>query len=142
MPNRADVIAEARKWIGTPFHHQACVCQQGVDCANLIAGVGLALGLVPHPLTDQERVYRRVPDPDRMRSIIAKYLDPVDTPQPGDILHMGWRKGRPMHMGILTDLHGRGIIHALSTVGRVVETSLPQAYMDHVESWWSYRGLD
>lgn len=142
MPNRNDVLIEARKWIGTPFHHQACVRGVGVDCAMLVVGVGVALGVMPM-LPPELRAYGRVPKPDRMRSIIAAYLDPVTgDPQPGDILYMGWKIGRPMHMGFLTDLHGRGLLHALSDAGKVVETALPSAYDALIESWWTYRGLE
>lgn len=141
MPNRNDVIITAREWIGTPFHHQACVKHVGSDCAMLIVGVGVELGLMPM-LPDELRVYGRVPKPDRMRAIIEMYLDPViGDPQPGDILYMGWRIGRPMHMGFLTDLHGRGILHAFSDAGKVVETALPESYERMIDSWWQYRGL-
>jgi cell wall-associated NlpC family hydrolase len=30
---RAAVVAEARSWLGTPFHHQGRVKAAGVDCA-------------------------------------------------------------------------------------------------------------
>lgn len=142
MPNRDDVLKEARRWIKTPFHHQACVFGQGVDCASLIVGVGFALGLMPM-LPTEERRYGRVPEPEKMRRVIAKYLDPVEgVPKPGDILYMGWKAGRPMHMGFLTELHGRGILHAYSDAGAVVETALPPSYDNLIESWWKYRGLE
>ena len=142
MPNRDDVLREARTWLKTPFHHQACLRGQGVDCAMLVVGVGAALGLMPM-LSTEERAYGRLPNPERMRAVITKYMDPVDgDPQPGDVLYMGWRVGRPMHMGILTDLHGRGLLHATSEVGFVVETMLPDAYTPLIESWWRYRGLE
>lgn len=37
------VLAEARSWIGTPFHHQASVCGVGCDCLGLVRGVWRAL---------------------------------------------------------------------------------------------------
>lgn len=142
MPNRDDVLREARTWRGTPFHHQAMVRGQGVDCASLIAGVGLALGLMP-PLLPEERRYGRVPDPRTMRAVIERHLDPVrGEPRPGDILWMGWRAGTPMHMGFLTDLRGRGILHAFSDAGAVVETAMPAHYPQLIDSWWQYRGLE
>ena len=135
MPNRSDVIITAREWIGTPFHHQACVKQVGTDCAQLIAGVGAELGLMPM-LPPELCAYGRVPKPDRMRTIIEMFLDPViGDPQPGDILYMGWKVGRPMHMAFLTDLHGRGILHAFSDAGKVVETALPESYERMTDSW-------
>lgn len=142
MPKRSDVLAEARAWLGTPFHHQAMRRGQGVDCASLVAGVGLALGLMP-PLLEVERRYGRLPVPDRMGAVIRKYLEPVQGgPRPGDILWMGWRAGVPMHLAFLTDLRGRGILHAFADAGEVVETAFPPHYDLLIESWWQYRGLE
>ena len=36
---RADIVAEARKWIGTPYRHQASVKGVGADCLGLLRGV-------------------------------------------------------------------------------------------------------
>lgn len=36
---RADVVAAARAWIGTPYHHQASVRGIGADCLGLVRGV-------------------------------------------------------------------------------------------------------
>ena len=143
MPNRDDILREARSWIGTPFHHQQCVKGIGVDCAMLVMGVGVALGLAP-VLPAHQRAYGRLPKPERMRAIIAEYLDPVEgDPRPGDILYMGWLDAaRPMHMGFLTDLHGRGLLHSSQPDGGVVETALPASYEPLIDSWWRYRGID
>ncbi len=39
MPTRDAVVAAARKYIGTPYHHQAALCGAGCDCLGLIRGV-------------------------------------------------------------------------------------------------------
>lgn len=39
MPTRADIVAAARSWIGTPYHHQASVRGVGADCLGLVRGV-------------------------------------------------------------------------------------------------------
>ncbi len=36
---RKDVVAEARSWLGTPYHHAADVKGHGVDCAMLLVRV-------------------------------------------------------------------------------------------------------
>ena len=36
---RTDVVAAAREWLGTPFHHQARLRGVGVDCVGLVIGV-------------------------------------------------------------------------------------------------------
>lgn len=141
VANRADVLAEARRWIGTPFHHQACVRGHGVDCAHLIIGVGVELRLM-EMLSTEDRRYGRVPRPEHMRKMLNRYMDPVNgDPRPGDVFYSGWRAGRPMHLGFMTDLPGLGMLHASSHAGRVVETSFPAGYDLLIDSWWLYRGL-
>lgn len=44
---RARVVAEARSWLGTPYHHRGRIKGAGVDCAMLPAEVYAAAGLVP-----------------------------------------------------------------------------------------------
>lgn len=39
MIRRADIIAAARSWIGTPYRHQASVKHAGTDCLGLVRGV-------------------------------------------------------------------------------------------------------
>jgi len=37
--HRADVVEAARRWLGTPYHHQASSLGNGVDCIGLVRGV-------------------------------------------------------------------------------------------------------
>ena len=37
--SRAEIVAEARSWIGTPYRHQASLRGAGADCLGLIRGV-------------------------------------------------------------------------------------------------------
>ena len=36
---RDDVVAVARTWLGTPYHHQASLKGVGTDCLGLVRGV-------------------------------------------------------------------------------------------------------
>jgi NlpC/P60 family putative phage cell wall peptidase len=39
-PSREDIVARARAWIGTPYHHHQASCRQaGADCLGLVRGV-------------------------------------------------------------------------------------------------------
>ena len=40
---RADIVAEARAWIGTPYRHQASLKGVGCDCLGLVRGVWRAV---------------------------------------------------------------------------------------------------
>lgn len=48
MSTRSSVVAEARRWLGTPYHHHGRVIGAGVDCAQILCAVYEACGLVPH----------------------------------------------------------------------------------------------
>lgn len=37
--NPADIVAAARSWLGTPYHHQAALKGVGCDCLGLVRGV-------------------------------------------------------------------------------------------------------
>ena len=41
-----EIVAEARSWLGTPWHYQASVKGVGTDCTGVVRGVGNALGLM------------------------------------------------------------------------------------------------
>ncbi len=38
-PSRAAIVAAARRWIGTPYRHQASLIHVGCDCLGLVRGV-------------------------------------------------------------------------------------------------------
>ena len=39
MISTEDIVAEARRWIGTPYCHQASTLGAGADCLGLVRGV-------------------------------------------------------------------------------------------------------
>jgi NlpC/P60 family putative phage cell wall peptidase len=100
--SRAAVLAEARAWIGTPYHHQADVKGAGVDCGMLLIRVFADLGLVPdfdpRPYAVDWHLHR---DEERYLGFLGQYVRPVETPEPGDIVM--FRYGRTFsHGGIVT----------------------------------------
>lgn len=44
---RQRIVAEARSWHLTPYHHMARIKGVGVDCLQILIGVYAAVGLVP-----------------------------------------------------------------------------------------------
>lgn len=135
MTTRAEVIAEARTWLATPFVHQGRVRGLGVDCLGVVAMVGRALGLTAYDRTD----YGRIPNPRRMRAELRAHLDEIQIAAagPGDIVHMAWTR-QPMHLGILTEL---GILHAYSAIPAVVEHPLDDAWRGRIRFAYRYRGV-
>lgn len=122
MTTAADIIAEARTWLGTPFHHQGRVKGAGVDCIGLVIGVQHALGLSDYDYGN----YGRIPNPVVMGRELRANMLPVPAVEPGTVLWFAF-SAAPMHLGIVTDT---GLIHAYARAGRVVETGLDPQWVD------------
>lgn len=120
---RASVIAEARSWIGTPYHHAADIKGKsgGVDCAMLLVRIFCDLGLVEHfdprPYTRDWFLHR---GEERYMGTLLRSAREVREPQPGDIAL--FRLGRCYaHGGVVSRSDPLTIIHAHSVTGRVTE---------------------
>lgn len=124
MTTRADVVAEARTWLGTKWIHQHRAKGQGVDCAGLIICVARDLGLLPADFDING--YSRMPD-GTLLAVCDQHMDRIDRSamQPGDVLVVAIESD-PQHMGIVGDYRhgGLSLIHAASKVGKVIETRL------------------
>ncbi|MGE0108141.1 MAG: hypothetical protein AB7S81_00010 [Bdellovibrionales bacterium] len=140
MANRNDAILEARKWLHTPFKHQAFVRGAGCDCIGLIKGVGMALELVDYdPKSATARKfnnYSMMPNPRIMRQALATWLVqiPVQEATLADIYYMTWGR-EPQHVALITD---RGIIHSYSRAGEVVEHGLDDTWRNRIVSAYRY----
>ena len=126
MIARAAVVAEARRWIDTPYQHQARLRGIGVDCAGLVIGVARELGIVAPDFDVQG--YARQPDGSSLRQWCDQSMARIEqhAMQPGDVVVVAF-DAAPGHLGILGDYApgGHSIIHALGiTTGRVIETRL------------------
>jgi cell wall-associated NlpC family hydrolase len=89
---RAAVIAEAKTWLRTPYHHRAHVKGGGVDCAYLLIEVYHACGLIPSidpgEYPPDWMMHR---EEERYLGWVKKFAHEVETPRPGDIAlyHVG-----------------------------------------------------
>ena len=132
MTTRAEVVAEARRWIGTPFRHQARVRGAGCDCGGMVGGIAVALGLVPASWWAQTfdpafAGYGRQPHGGLLESVCDQFMARIASSAAdlGDVLLMRFGAD-PQHVGIIADYRhgGHSIVHALASVGRVVEHRL------------------
>lgn len=116
---RMAVIAEARSWLGTPYHHAARIKGAGVDCMMLLAEVYAAAGVI-EPVGDvphYPRDWMLHRDDERYLNGLLDYCHPVETPHPGDIAM--FRFGRATsHSAIVLDWPN--IVHAYADEGGVV----------------------
>lgn len=118
---RARVVAEARSWVGTPYHHMADVKGVGVDCGMILVRIFVDLGLVPpfdpRPYTNDWMMHR---SEEHYLGALMDRARPVKTPAPGDVAL--WRQGRCYsHGGVVVALDPLTIVHAVLNFGCVVE---------------------
>ena len=119
------IVEEARKLLGTPFHHQGRTPGVGVDCIGLLVCVGRAIGAEFTDCLD----YHKRPDGATLLAKFAENLDPVVDPEPGDIaLFYFESRAYPQHAGIITPY---GLIHTYAKVRKVVE--------HHFDNYWKVR---
>jgi len=81
MDERRAVVEAARKWIGTPYHHNAMVPHAGIDCATLLVasfkGAGL-IGDIQLPLYSPQWHLHR--DEDKYLDFIKRFCVEVERP--------------------------------------------------------------
>jgi cell wall-associated NlpC family hydrolase len=109
---RADVIAQSIRWLGTPFHFEACVRGAGVACGPLLIAVYQAVGIpVPQAVGHFPRDWHLHTTEERYLNVVKQYAHEVEAPENGDMVLFRVFRNRPMcHGGIITDWPT--IIHA------------------------------
>jgi cell wall-associated NlpC family hydrolase len=119
--HRTAVVAEARSWIGTPYHNCADIKGAGVDCGMLLVRVFVDTGLCqpfePRPYPTDWHLHR---SEERYLRFIFDRAGEVVEPQPGDLMVL--RFGRCYsHGGIVTNVSPLTIVHAYFSARRVIE---------------------
>jgi len=123
MVARADVVAEALSWEGTPYHPRGRVKGVGVDCAQLPIATFAAVGMIPaiNPAYASDWMMHR--DEERFLQIVREYGREIDRDHvlPGDFAI--WKFGRCYsHGAIIIDLPV--VLHAVIRGGGVVRADL------------------
>ena len=143
---RARVVAEARRWIGTRYHPGADVRGAGVDCGMLIVRVFVDLGFCPpfdpRPYPPDWHLHRAE---ERYLGFVTDHCCEVTAAAPGDICV--FRFGRCYaHGGIVTAAGPLTLVHAFSPAGTVIEEALSAnavlsepARRPRIFSLWSHR---
>jgi NlpC/P60 family putative phage cell wall peptidase len=127
MLDRAAVVAAARAWIGTPYHHMADIKGAGVDCAMLLVRVYCDLGLVepfdPRPYTQDWMMHR---DEERYLGFLLARARLIEKPDAGDVIL--FKIGRCFaHGGIVSKADPLTIIHAFMPAGCVLEDEVARS---------------
>lgn len=129
---RSEIVAVARSWIGTPYHHQASLKGVGCDCIGLVRGVMRELyGSEPQNLPPYPRDWG---DANGSEDIIAagrRHLIevPIADMGPGDVIAVRWRAHLVAKHTMIMSHDGRAI-HAYERA--------PVAEI-HLSGWWLER---
>jgi len=111
MVTREAIVAAARGWLGTPYHHQASVKGVGSDCLGLIRGIWRELyGPEPEAMPPYTPDWGSATGSETLLAAACRHLvklDDVSTARPGDVLVFRMRdEGVAKHAGILVSVRG------------------------------------
>lgn len=123
---RADVVAAARGWLGTPYVHQASTCGGGTDCLGLLRGVWReVVGAEPVAVPAYSRDWSEPQGDERLWQAALAHLVPTRVARPGDVLLFRMKRGAvAKHVGIAAETGAAPtFIHSYTGHG-VVESAL------------------
>jgi NlpC/P60 family putative phage cell wall peptidase len=130
--HRNNIVAETRRWIGTPYRHQASLRGIGCDCLGLVRGVWRAvLGDEPEQTPPYAPDWAEATGEETLAGAAFRHLIaiPLDEFEPGDVLLFRWRAHLPAkHAAIVTTDHTMVHAHDGAAVAEVA-----------IASWWRRR---
>jgi NlpC/P60 family putative phage cell wall peptidase len=132
---RERIVAAARAWLGTPYHHQASLRGVGCDCLGLVRGVWRDLyGSEPEPTPPYSPYWAQQGSGETLVMAAERHLALVDVRnmQPGDVLLFRWRAHLPAaHCAILTGPDRILHAHDGAVVGEVAFTGWWRRHLSH-----------
>lgn len=130
------VAAEARSWLGTPYHHHARVKGVGVDCAQILAAVFEAADMVPHLDLGQYAPQWHLHRSEELYIgwLVRVGARRVDVPAKGDV--GVWRFGRVFsHGGIFVE--DTLIVHSYINQGVILTSTTEDPLVGREAQYWS-----
>lgn len=140
---RDAVLDEARRWIGTPYRHQASRRGAGSDCLGLLRGIWRALyGAEPQAMPPYSADWAETSGRETLLEAGRRWLLEIapEATEPGDVLVFRWRDGMPAkHVGILSaSLQAAPrLIHAYERVG-VIESPLVPSWQRRIAASFTF----
>jgi NlpC/P60 family putative phage cell wall peptidase len=149
MVKRAQIVAEAKSWLKTPYHHQASRKGVGVDCIGLIRGVARNCGLDDPFETGAAHKYfgySQMPNPALLLEACTLYLQPIAIKDIalGDVLLFNFADRGvkdPQHFGILTQEEPPYVIHSLAP-HCVLEHRINEVWQGRIMAAFTLRGVE
>lgn len=116
---REAVLAEARTWIGTPYHHQGRIKKVGVDCATILLEVFSRCGLAENAFPEYSPTWHLHRGEEVYLCWMARYTREITEAelQPGDIVVFKW--GRCFSHGSIYIGNGE-VLHSYIGIGCII----------------------
>jgi len=142
-PWRSRIVAAARSWLGTPYHHQASLRDVGCDCLGLVRGVWRDLyGDEPEETPPYAQHWAQHAASETLALAAARHLltcEPAAA-RTGDVLLFRWRGHLPAaHCAILVE--PQRILHAHDGAA-VSEVAFTGWWRRHCSHAFSFPELD
>lgn len=138
---RAQIVAEARRWIGTPYHHQASLLGVGCDCLGLVRGVWRGcIGAEPEAPGPYAPDWAEAMRVESLALAAGRHMQarPLDAWRPGDVLLFRWRAHVPAkHLAIAATQDT--MIHAHDGAS-VAEVALSGWWLRHLAYVFAFPG--
>mgnify|MGYP006270881259 FL=1 len=144
---RADVVAAARGWLGTPYVHQASCRGGGCDCLGLVRGVWRELyGCEPEAAPAYSADWGEPGGIEILWRAAERHLRlrrQGDAGAPGDLLLFRMReRSIAKHLGIAAEgPGGPTFVHAMSGKG-VLESPLSAPWARRIVARFEFPNLD
>ena len=140
--NRAAIVAAARGWVGTPYHHQASSRGVGCDCLGMVRGVWReCIGPEPELAPPYGRGWAEVRGDETLLDAASRHFVPVEEVREGALLLFRWKPGLPAkHVGIAVG-EGR-FVHAYNSAGRAVEGALGAPWRRRLAGIFDFPGVN
>lgn len=140
--SRDDIVAEARRWTGTPYHHQASLRGVGTDCLGLVRGVWRELhGDDAEAVPAYTRDWAEATGTESMLAAARRHMNERDfaVAGHGDVVIFRYRaRAIAKHAAILTS--ATTMIHAIEGVA-VAEVPLGSWWRRHMAAVFSFPGI-
>lgn len=138
----ARAVQIGRRWIGTPYHHQASVEGLGCDCLGLLRGIWREiLGSEPAPVPFYSFDWGEAQKDEVLLRAATEHLmlKPLSDEQAGDVLLFRMRDGAiAKHLGIQTETEKRALfVHAYDRHG-VIESPLSAPWRRRIVARFSF----
>jgi len=141
--SRKVIVAEARRWIGTPYRHQASVVGVGTDCLGVVRGVWRGvIGEEPQKTPAYTPDWAEIRGGDHLMEAARRWLReiPAGAAREGDVLLFRMALGAPAKHAAIISGEGR-IIHAYWGWS-VCQTHLVPWWRRRIAAAFSFPGVE